>query len=89
MTKATPDDRARAVLSMMHEDGHLRDLWRAMPDGWTTVGDLRNGEGLSTLSTRLKRLREAGAVERKKEGREVFYRPRQRVRVVLEVRRDA
>lgn len=84
-----PDDfeRAKAVLSIVHDDSSLLDLWRRMPDGWTMVSNLRDGEEISTLSTRLKRLREAGAVERRKEGREVFYRPRERVRVVLEVRR--
>lgn len=52
-------------------------FWREMPDNWTPAGVLVSlaGRPQSTVSTWLTRLRDAGAVESRRIGRSIEYRP--------------
>lgn len=74
---------ARAFLAALSE-GCLT-LWHSMPLEWKPATSL--GDPQSTTSTRLKKLLDAGAVERQRHGKEVLYRPRNSFSVCLTVSR--
>ncbi|MEM9071443.1 MAG: metalloregulator ArsR/SmtB family transcription factor [Myxococcota bacterium] len=67
-------ERAAAIFRAAGDPGRLRILY-CLLCGEHCVTDLANdsGEGMSTISQRLKVLRSEGLVSRRREGKHIFY----------------
>ena len=66
---------AAALMNMLASEARLQILCRLVA-GERSVGDLAKACGLSqpTMSQQLKRLKEAGLVEGRREGQTIYYR---------------
>ncbi len=66
---------AAELFRALSDRGRLRTL-AALTSGERSVGDLAvaSGDGLSTVSQRLKVLQASGLVSRRRQGKQVFYR---------------
>ncbi len=73
-------DKLAGVFKVLGESGRLA-LLQELKQGEQTVGDLVEitGQGQATVSKSLKMMREAGLLERKKEGVRVYYRVEDRL----------
>ena len=65
-------ERAAAMFRAMGDVPRLR-LLSQLASGERCVTDLAEGEGLSTVSQRLRLLRVEGLVQRRRQGRHIFY----------------
>jgi ArsR family transcriptional regulator len=68
-------DRAAALLKAVGDPGRLRILERLARGGEHCVSELAeaSGEGMSTISQRLRLLRSEQLVTRRREGKHVYY----------------
>lgn len=82
-------EHARQLAAAMDED--VLAFWRAMPKEWVSVSALveMTGRPQSTVSTWLKRLVDAGAVDRRKARTQRLYLPYPRLSLWVEVERGA
>lgn len=78
-------DRSAAMLSAMGDESRLR-LLETLLTGRHCVSELaaESGAGLSTISQRLLKLRQAGLVRRTREGRHVYYELADSVAVLVQ-----
>lgn len=79
-------DRARDFLRAIRPSA--ASIWRSMPRGWTPASHIASDLPQSTVSSALADLRRAGAVESRRRGRHVDYRPNDTVVLHVQVHRD-
>lgn len=65
-------ERAAAIFRAMGDTARLR-LLSQLAAGERCVTDLAEGDGLSTVSQRLRLLRAEGLVQRRRQGKHIFY----------------
>lgn len=65
-------ERAAAIFRVMGDVSRLR-LLTQLAAGERCVTDLASGDGLSTVSQRLRLLRAEGLVRRRRQGKHIFY----------------
>lgn len=65
-------ERAAAIFRAMGDVSRLR-LLAQLAEGERCVSDLAAGEGISTVSQRLRLLRADGLVSRRRQGKHIFY----------------
>lgn len=80
--------RAMALDFLKATAGTPGAIWRSMPAAWTPATAIATDQPQSIVSTALGHLRRAGAVETRRDGRVILYRPRDTVVLHVQVHRD-